>query len=644
MVRLSLWDDNFVNNWTIVSGSASSDGDIISIGSGGEIKRSLSFSRNPHRYIIIKVTDGTGDHATVSVWKSGVSLYSINIYNVGITTIDLNSASYDDFDEIHLSTPAGSTCKIDYIAVCKKTLLVPVDSADPTVPCKVVDEMTVTLPSLVSGVGGFTLKFKNFSGEFTDQIGAFDIILIYLYRKGATVKKVFGGRIIEPGYEGSGSSQQYYVTCSGMDFAQQLQAPPSILDKYYRQVNGRTIITDAIALCPLLSSKFVDVDQDIESLHDFEFLEKIPYDAVVDVLKVAKTLGGVVGFDGYCDPAGNMNVFRRGKYVSQVVLPQLDIDIYSKKEDALRIVNKQRVYGIWSESCQIPDNDVWCEDLLNWSVYTGFGTLSLDNADKKVGNYAVKGTAALSAGLYSLAFRRTFEPDGTVIDCVNKTTNASFGVLHFWLKCSISGAAGIYLYLLDPDGGIKNAIPLTPSANVWTEYTIIFGQDNYGQHWAQGNDSSAFQNVAYILFSYLLQGSSFTILVDDLYFKNGRFRATKENKISQAKYGIIVGKPEVDDKLTSNAECGKKADSLLDFHRDKIIKFTLTVDGDNGYLPGYKQRVTLTNDNIDEWFRIELKHIVKGVDWTTDLLSVTSLRWLITILLLQVLRRKAALA
>jgi len=110
------------------------------------------------------------------------------------------------------------------------------------------------------------------------------------------------------------------------------------------------------------------------------------------------------------------------------------------------------------------------------------------------------------------------------------------------------------------------------------------------------------------------------VWIDALHFAEGRFRGTVEDPISKTKYGTRCLEPQVDDELTTDDECTKKAQSLLSFLKEKVESLTLTVEGNNRFTPGDKQRVIISNDNLDAYFRIlEVRHIIDGVDWTTIL-------------------------
>jgi hypothetical protein len=70
----------------------------------------------------------------------------------------------------------------------------------------------------------------------------------------------------------------------------------------------------------------------------------------------------------------------------------------------------------------------------------------------------------------------------------------------------------------------------------------------------------------------------------------------------------------------SDVECDLKARSLVELMKEAAETFTLTVDGDNTFVCGTMQRVAISNDGLDAFFRIlEITHQLRGVDWATAL-------------------------
>jgi len=519
---------------------------------------------------------------------------------------------------IYCQTTNGNPAEaeFDYVAICKDTLLVPVDETK----SDIVESLTITLPLLSRGVGGFSCKLPNVNGEYTGKITDFDHILIYLWRKGASMKKVFGGKILLPGTEGYGSSQEYYLLLSGMDIGQELLVPPNLMKKVYEAVNGKTIIEEAIDLSDEVTKKFVDVDNEIASTHDFEFQEVIPHSVIEEVCKVAKTLAGAVGFDGYVDPAGNMHVFKRGKYTSGVSLAER-IEHYKKEDDVHRIRNKIKVYGA-AERAYPLDKDAWTETLTpadgSWASGTGTGSVSFDTAEKILGTGSIKLTVGGSDYYGRLIFTLNDEKEANCYDVPD-----GYADITFQIKLQEAYSGDITLLLFD-DAGMECSKELNAKKKEWVLINIPCGRAAKDQWTYSVFNSQPFNwkkvKKVDITCHFPATGTG-AFWIDNLFFNKRRFEGFAEDATSQEKYGVRWKEPIIDDGLKSDAECLKKAESYRDFLKEKVITLTdFEVEGDNEFKPGDKQQVVISNDNIDEYFRIlEVRHVVKGVNWSTFL-------------------------
>lgn len=604
------WDDNFVDGWTPEhDAEVSTDGDVVTVKIGtvvtsAAISKDAVFYAVSDRYVIVKcdVFDGT-------IWKvylrkaaSGSWLEAASYNSTGIKTVDLDGVTKEKCDKIRFRIDglAGEKAEFDYVAICKKTMLIPSDTWD------LLTELQITLPLLSSGVAGVNpLKFPNFDAEYTGKISPFDVVLLYLWRKGDIIKKVFGGPFVQPGTTGSGVSQEYYLQCEAVGHGHDLQVPESMFQKFIEATNGRTIIQDVLSYCSI-TDKFVDVDEEIESVHDFDFDEFLPFNVVNEVCRQAKTLGGVVGFDAYVDPAGNMHVFKRGKYVSSVSLSEAQIDFYDRSVDVLRVKNKIAIYGARQKN--YPENKDLAESTLGWSG----PSVGIDLDDKKIGTLSV--TAHQASGTY-IWLDRTFTP-AIECDCWKKYTK-----FKFWLKIIIAAGNPMLLrvWLTSPDLGdcfSKTIYPI-PHSDIWYEWILELGD---GKGWSKTGNPT-WNNITgfRIMVNYAVSQAS-DLKIDGPHFAEARFVGIVENKVSQAKYGVRCREPEIDEILASDAECAARAQSISDFLSEPVTKFTTIVEGDNRYRSGDKLYIPLSNDNINDWFRIiEVLHVIRGVDWNTHL-------------------------
>lgn len=607
-----LWDDNFEDGWTAENSAQldNSDGDIleIEIDTGQtyvSISKDATFYADVDRYIITRCTALTATSWKVYVRRASDStwLLAATYTNTGIKTTDLDLITKEKCDKIRIRVDgsAGEHVKLDYTSICGKTRLV-LSPGD----VEAEGEAWITQSLLSSGVSSVKpLKLNNTGGAYTDEIDNNDVLLAYLYWEGDTTKKVFGGRIVEPGASGDADSNEYWLVAEAKGHEEALQAGEQLVQKIYEGTNGKTIITDALSYCTPITDKFVDVDSEITSVHSLEIDEKQPFEIINNICRQAKTIGGVVGFDSYVDPAGNCHVFKRGKYVCTVTPT---IQHYDISWDSLRVRNKIKVYGAMLHFNPL-DRDSWSESISNW---TSDGTLAADNADKQVGSYSIKTTrTAISTYMYY-----------AMASSISLKWPHDYSKLHFWAKVSVSAGTPDYIFVrLSKNADALNYFFVTIEniqADKWMEFEIPIGPKSNMNNYYFGSPNWADINTLHFTFANS-QSADLTLKIDEpCFIKNCVGEA--EDAVSQDKYGVRCRDPEVDESLTSDLECEKRAESWLDFLKEKTTKIVLVVKGNNGYTPGHKLRVQLSNENVDDWFRIlEVKHHLYGVNWDTVL-------------------------
>jgi hypothetical protein len=368
--------------------------------------------------------------------------------------------------------------------------------------------------------------------------------------------------------------------------------------------NGKTIIKDAVAVCSYLSDYGVDQSNAIASTHSYTFDEKTPWDVIREVADACQTSGGVVGFDGYVDASGNLWIFPRNSSNSTVDLTN-KILRYKIDYDTYRVKNKIKVYGQQAKNLGPLD-----ESTSNWN---SLGTISLDSSDKMEGSYSIKATYN-STGVnlryhFSDSISCKFSPD--------------YKKLHLWIQVSadtFSNDAQYYIQLYTNYGTGSRFVKYSKVSfkDKWIELEVPIGPS---EEWL--TDNSPDWGTITDLEVFFLNGTTIanlTLKLDGVRLTK-RFSGSAEDSTSQGLYGVRMPEPTVDDSLTSDDACNKKAQSLLNYYKDKVTTLTVETFGNNAFKPGDVQNITLSNDNISGGFRIlEITHTLQDVFWKTELL------------------------
>jgi len=634
------FDDNWIKpDWTVQVGSKTSNGDIVTIsiltgGTSARISRSANFNTNPYRYAIIKCTALTGTSWTIRFRYGGTTIVQRSYTTTGIKQIDLyaaNASVHFDCDEIQIEVygSGGQNVQLDFLAVCKQTLIVPTDAKD------AIDEMTLRMSLLSKGIGGGNIRLLNTNAEYTDKVNEFDTILIYLWREGSTMTKIFGGKIIKVTAEGSLTSGEYYLNCEVEDFGHELLAPPNLITKTYENTDGNTIVNDAIAACSFVTNIFVE---DIASTHNLEFEDETPYNVIKEIMEKGEDAAGNVGYDGYVDPAGNLVMFARNSKTSGITPTIYE---YSRSKDAHPVRNWVKVRGANEKTYPTP-RDNWCETTLtptegSWSADFGYGAGAINVQstpfiDAKIGSAVIE-VNVTTATMYVTAtftFNAGYEPD--------LSSPHSYRKLEMWIAVEDQYSGTIYVILEDDAGNKTMRSVQTGEKKTWNHINLEIGK-GYEAYWDEDPANTASFNWAKIKKISIQAGfrgvetvwwlqwlpiqpvgaeGTGKLLIDAMHLAEATFEAVAEDTASQSKYGVRKAKPKKDKDLKSDEECKRAAEDELKKLKESAEQVeTLLVEG-NYYKVGYKQNVSTQDFNIT-WRILECVHTLVGTIWDTEL-------------------------
>jgi len=631
------FDDHFLKyTWTPSYASTYKNGDIVNVyitePTWGKITHTFgeTINTNPHRFLVIRVTALTGTSWFIEATLGGTVQVSKTFTDLGVKIIDLyaEKGAHFDYDRITVGVNGATNnyVQADYYAVCKQTLLVPIDSGD------VVEQLTITKPVLSQGIGGAQLTLPNFNGALNGEINKFDNIIIWLTRTEADLGKPdvkeFGGRIIKTTNRAN-EYGAFYIDLDCHAYAHELNVPPSLFQKAYSAVNGRTIIEDALAVANYITKHPLgpqwfdsggasgNTDDRINSTHDVEYDEVLPMSVIQEILDKACNPNGVVGFDIYEMPSGVLIGHLRNSLDftnPTTVIPAS----YEKGEDIHRVQNKVKVYGAHEKNFP-SDLDSWTDSLSGWTANATF--FYLDTDVKRKGSYSLY-LHTPTTGYTEL--HRTF-------DALSK-----YGKFVMWVRTpsglGSGGYAKVRLWCPDSSNYFEADITSIVNANCagqWGIVSLALALRSGELYNADHNPSGIWTKVGnpqwYLIsgLQIIMQNNTASRWVHydgDMGFINGPFSAIVSDSPSIAKYGVRTAKPISDDSLYSDSECQAGAQSIVEALKDPVITLSnIAVDGDH-FNPADRQRIIVSNDNFDAYFAIlQFQHQVVGPIWDSTL-------------------------
>ena len=629
-----LFDDHFLRIWEgAPSDGVVWDGDIVQLTvQAGQttqnLNRPFEVSTIFYPYFNYRLTSGL---LSAKAWirrKDTSAWLSLGTLSLGVNSIDMRNTYDGTIDYIVLQAfgSPGAEAWFDYVAISKYAY----HSIDTQYLAK---ELTINRPVLSKGVNGALVWLNNAANTYSALFKPQDAIIIWVARDSTNLGhpeyKRFGGRIIQRSYV-ERESRKWYVKLECMGHARELTIVPCansdkpLIKKVYSAVNGRTIIEEAISKCNYVykhptASKWFDntgssgsTDDRINSTHDITYDDELPIDVIKDVLDKASNPSSVQGFDIIETPSGALIGHLRSSADFDCGIGSLYPFTIDFGDDINSSRNKVTVYG----SLAFQDNkDAWVHSNTNWSAIKG--TLYSPNPGYILCDVDVNREAQ---------FKRTVFPHPYLCgDKILEPSAIEKLYCQILLSAAGSGSNQFDVILEAPDSSNYFAHEHTNIAyGVNLEQDLDLGEayTGTGKTWKRYG-SAAWDNIKFVRFNSWIQFGTLAALyatVDYLTLTPLKFRGDAEDTTSQGTYGILKGKPIVDDALKSDAECLSRAASLIASNKNPLEQASgITLDGDYRFHPSYTQRLqTLTGIDITRRI-VEVTDRVKQNQWDSEL-------------------------
>ena len=562
--RLMLFfDDHFLRNWSeSPAGGCSYDGDevLLTVQAGNtfqNIERAIEFNPNTYKYFMVRLTSGLGRSKVWVRRKSDSAWLQVGTPGLGLNSFDITSVCTTTVDRISLQAygSPGADAGFDYCVISQLTYSV-LDNK------YLAKDLTINRPVLSKGLNGAEVWLANENGDFNAFFTDQDVILIWLSRDagvlGTIDYKRFGGRIVKRSYVEEGHGK-WYVQLECMGHARELMIVPCanadkpLVKKVYSAVNGRTVIEEAIAKCNYVTkhptaSKWFDnagssgsTDDRINSAHDLTYDDELPIDVIKDVLEKASNPSAVQGFDIIEMPSGVLVGHLRSSADFDCGIGAIYPRSINFGDDVHPSRNRVTVYG----SLAFQDNkDAWVHSNTNWSAIKG--ALFSPNP----GYIGCDVDSAREA-----QFKRTVFPHSYL--CGDKLLEPSaIEKLYCQILLSAAGSgSNLFDVILEaPDSSNYFAHEHTNIAygvNIEQDLDLGEAYTGTGKTWKRYG-SAAWDNIKFVRFNSWIQFGTLAALyatVDYLTLTPLKFRGDAEDTTSQGTYGILKGKPIVDDAL-----------------------------------------------------------------------------------------------
>lgn len=394
--------------------------------------------------------------------------------------------------------------------------------------------------------------------------------------------------------------------------------------KNYEDVNGKTLIVDAVNLAGLDPSQ-VDPDNEIASTFTKEYEKVSTWEIIEEICQESAKETGEVGFYFYIDVEGIVHVYPYDKFTSPIVAQRGEnLVSYRRKKLGRTVKNEIWVYGSPTKCKPLDKDSPWTEEITDW---TSNGDLTFDTTDYKLGTGSVKATRTDAAGVY-------IERVIPQIKCGVAPTLHKF--LNFYLKWKHAGEERPYsLHVELKDSEEKTtryygAKLLSYDDNEWEGTEDLPVGEDYEYLWTEVMGLRAdWDDIVKIRFNLLWKTSSdVEIKVDGLHFRGARFVGYTQYPPSQTKFDKRQ-KSFTDDRLLNDADCLLVAKHFLATLKDSSRVIEAEISPANyDLVQGHCLRLLDVTRSIDEYARIlEITHSLGEDRRTTLELSKEPLDW-----------------
>lgn len=442
---------------------------------------------------------------------------------------------------------------------------------------------------LTSDVGGFRIVLptkKNGSDYYYDDIAVFDKVKIWLDYDSVSGDPDFIGRIYR--ISAPLSVEGGYVRIIRGKSQGEILQRRFKKDKSWINIDASVIVTELANDLSIgtgsIESDTTDLNLTVKTETYFDLLKKISdyYDA-----------GGSVKKDFYVDidydlvwaERDGTSPFRSGASVETFTVGD-NIVNYQVLRDIENVRNDIVVYGD-AGTFEPQDQDSWTESLTNWTASAG--TLSLENAIKKYGNYSVECWSE-SLGT-DTKFKRTF--DVLTLRDINE--------LRFWRLVDATPSTS-KVRLLAPDTSNYFEADMTTTEG-WQHKSYSLGPTeiydanlNPNGAWTETGTPN-WWNMQGIQFWVEYGPQDVYTYIDALYFAPVRWTGSVSDNTSKTNYGTREME-YTDDDLKSDTQCDVKAETLLYQMKDPVIRIDLVVVGNSNVLVGDRLSMTIPAENI----------------------------------------------
>ena len=655
-----LFQDHFLKGWS-ASGAIIDDEEVTFNNEAHYISKTVSYTVSDYPIVVVRITYCTAWGITITGKLSGNAKWTITIEEngyplVGLHEEDVSSQWSGAIDQIVIQQYGVGQVKVDYLVISQAPTFIPTDSYE-------VSNMEIDLELAQEAASGAVIDLANPEGEYSGVIPLHSAVIIWLARDVANLGikeyKTFGGRVIKVSSKSAGyGTGALRLECHSHGF--ELSFPPALYTRNYTATYGRTIIEDYINDLAYLAKSSVaakwfdsggasgSTDDRIApaSAYTEDQDEELPLGIIAQILEKAINPIGVRGFDISELPSGVLIGHLRESTDFQIT-DILSPEDYSYDEDLYRVRNSLLVYGAQLKNSS--DDLSFPESTSNWSTDGPAHNIASGNwgGFVKAGLYALKAYPSGGSQIgEAYAMKYMFSPD------MDLTTKMSYTALFFAYSIQAETAGGstvtvqpyidyAEVHLIDKDNNrvgydIKNKmgvialedfneydirtyneveVPVGPHEEKKGQWELVWGSPDF--------DLSAVRGFSFrtgITWESTIDLFS-SFMIDWVHWGKGYFRGREGDAISQDDYGIRIEKIE-DDTLMSDADCSQRALGELAFLKDAIVTLqNFSVDGDLKYLPGYKIRANIPQENLlNEWMRIVgVKHRVIGPVWDSQL-------------------------